>query len=122
MTKLEKFTIVTSETERWCRLNKRLEVGGERFEAGEIFRVARTNQRDDQEALLTLDGNEDSFHWSSALVIHNVPASAVTFLQDDASIAGAAGRRERDTFAESRLTRRRHSEFGTQTPSSWKLF
>ncbi len=79
------------ETERWCRLNERLEVGGERFEAGEIFRVARWCQRDDHEVLLTLDGNEDSFHWSSALVIHNVPAHVVTFLSDDVSMAGSAG-------------------------------
>ena len=79
------------ETERWCRLNKRLVVGGEKFEAGEIFRVARSYQRDDHEVLLTLDGNEDSFHWSSALVIHNVPANVVTFLPDDISIAGSSG-------------------------------
>ena len=79
------------ETERWCRLNKRLEAGGETFATGEIVRVARSYERDDHEVLLTLDGNEDSFHWSSALVIHNVPANVVTFLQDDVSMAGSTG-------------------------------
>lgn len=78
--------MASSHTECWCRLKKRLEMGGETFEAGELFRVARSYERDDKEVLLTLDGNEDSFHWSSALVIHNVPASAVTLLKKDVSL------------------------------------
>lgn len=73
------------EIDRWCRLNIDFDFGGHRFHAGQTFRVARSFQRKNRESLLTLDGNDDSTTWSSALVIHNVPISDVTLLVEECS-------------------------------------
>ncbi len=77
---------MADDNEYWCRLNETLEVGRQRFEAGATFRVARS-RRGPREAVLTLDGNDDSTHdWSSSLVIHDVPESSVTILSLEHSL------------------------------------
>lgn len=81
---------LASEMENWCRLNHDMDFGGHRFSAGEMFRVARTYRRKNNESYLTLDGNDDGCPWSSALVIHNVPACDVTILPED-ELAVATG-------------------------------